>query len=141
MLRVGKSILNFARNLSFGERGGFLELDCADRAGIARLGGFLEFQICGWLTSDKGNSAGPCEFSLEYGGGYLSAEIAINTLFSNKIFTNPFWLLSYAFLETWWCRHETRCTAALRNHIGSAPDWRYGVWLLEGWRFRRGRSE
>ncbi len=51
------------------------------------------------LAMDDGDAARAGEFSLKDGRGHLAAQIAINTLIRDKIFTNAFGL-SDAFFET-----------------------------------------
>jgi hypothetical protein len=53
------------------------------------------------LPADDGNAAGAGKFALKNPGRQLPAEIAINTLFGNKVFSDPSRLLAYAFFETW----------------------------------------
>ena len=95
------------RWLRRGELGRLLhELNCADRTSVPSFVSFLVFQIATRLSRNDRDPACPCEFSLKNTWRQLPAEIAINTLFGNKVFSDPSRLLAYAFFETWWLCHD-----------------------------------
>jgi hypothetical protein len=77
------------------------ELNGANRTGIFSFVGLLKFEITRRLSRDDGDSTGPCEFALKNTRRQLPAEIAIDTLFGNKVLTDSLRLLAYAFFETW----------------------------------------